>query len=136
MFDFLRRSGPQSPSAPIRRALELDGLILVRDAPPALSVVESRGRYSGRSVRYIRVFDSARTGERSLNIRTFGDLDAHRNLVLRAGHVEEDGSVVLDYRGPSPDAAIPVREPADRSSHSGDERFVFPGSFRADAARA
>ena len=136
MFDFLRRSGPQSPSAPIRRALELDGLIPVRDAPPALSVVGSRGRYSGRSVRYIRVFDPARTGERSLNVRTYGDLDAHPNLVLRAGHVEEDGSVVLDHRGPSPDAATPVRERADRSSHSGDERFVFPGSFRADAARA
>ena len=133
MFDFLRRSGPQSPSAPIRRALELDGLLPVRDAPPALSVVESRGRYSGRSVRYIRVFDPARTGERSLTVRTYGDLDAHRNLVLRAGHIEADGSIVLDHRVPARDAAIPVRERADRSAHRGDERFVFPETFRAVA---
>ena len=133
MFDFLRRSGPQIPSTLLRRALELDGLIPVRDAPPTLSVVASRGRYSGRSVRYIRVFDPARTNERSLNVRTYGDLDAHRTLVLRAGHVEEDGSIVLDYRGPAPDAAIPVRERADPSAHGGDARFVFPETFRAEA---
>jgi hypothetical protein len=136
MFDFLRRSSPQSPSTLLRRALERDGLIPVKDAPPTLSVVEARGRYSGRSVRYIRVFDSARTSERSLQIRSYGDLDAHRSLVLRAGRVEGDGSVVLDDRGPSPDAAIPVRERADRAAHRGDERFIFPGSFRADAAGA
>jgi len=133
MFDFLHRSGPQRPSAPVRRALELDGLIPVRDAPPTLSMIESRGRYAGRSVRYIRVFDPARTSERSLNIRTYGDLDAHRTLVLRAGRVEGDGAVILDDRGPAPDAAIPVRERADPSAHGGDARFVFPETFRAEA---
>jgi hypothetical protein len=108
-------------------------LISAIDAPPALSVVESRGRYAGRTVHYIRVFDPARTSERGLNIRTSGDISAHQNLVLRTGHVEDDGSVVIDDRGRSMAAAIPVRERADRTAHPGDERSVFPETFRAEA---
>jgi hypothetical protein len=103
------------------------------DAHPALSVVESRGPYAGRTVRYIRVFDPARTRERGLTIRSYRDLSAHPGLVLRTGHVDADGAVVIDYRGPSPDAAIPVRARADRAAHRGDERFVFPETFRAEA---
>jgi len=136
MFDFLRRSSPQHPSTALRHALEQDGLLPVRDAPPAFDVVEARGRYAGRTVRYFRAFDPARTGERGLTIRSYQDLSAHPGLLLRTGHVEEDGAVIIADRGPAMDAAIPVRERADRAAHTGDERFVFPGSFRADAARA
>jgi hypothetical protein len=136
MFDFLRRSSPRSPTGAIRHALVQDGLLSAMDAPPAFDVVEARGRYAGRTVRYFRAFDPARTGERGLTIRSYQDLGAHPGLLLRTGHVEADGSVIIDHRGPAMDAAIPVRERADRAAHTGDERFVFPGSFRADAARA
>ena len=54
----------------------------------ALSVVESRGRYAGREVRYFRVFDPARTSTRGLTIRSYQDLSAHPSLLLRTGHVE------------------------------------------------
>jgi hypothetical protein len=133
MFDFLRGPGPHSPSAAVRHALERDGLLPGKDAPPALGVVESRGRYAGPTVRHIRVFDPARTGERALTIRSYRDLGAHPGLVLRTGRVEEDGQVFIDYRGPLVAAAVPVRARADRAARSGDERFVFPERFRADA---
>ena len=136
MFDFLRRSSPQSPTTAIRHALKEDGLFSAGGESVALSVVELRGRYAGRTVRYFRVFDPARTGTGGPNIRSYQDLDAHPGLLLRTGHVEEDGSVIIDYRVPAMDAAIPVRERADRAAHPSDERFVFPGSFRADAAGA
>jgi hypothetical protein len=152
MFDFMRRSSPQSPTTAIRHALKDDGLFSAGGESVALSVVESRGRYAGRTVRYFRVFDPARTSTRGLNIRSYQDLSAHPSLLLRTGHVEADGSVIIDHRVPSLDAAIvpsldaaivpsldaaiPVRERADRSAHSDDERFVFPGKFREDAARA
>jgi hypothetical protein len=152
MFDFMRRSSPQSPTTAIRHALKEDGLFSAGGESVALSVVESRGRYAGRTVRYFRVFDPARTSTRGLNIRSYQDLSAHPSLLLRTGHVEADGSVIIDHRVPSLDEAIvpsldaaivpsldeaiPVRERADRSAHSDDERFVFPGKFREDAARA
>ncbi len=133
MFAFMRGSSPRSPSTAVRHALEQDGLLPAMDAPPALSVVESRGRYAGRRVRYIRVFDPARTSERGLNIRAYKDLSAYPKLVLRTGHVEEDGGVVINRPVRSVDAAIPVRAPADRAAHADDERFVFPETFRREA---
>ena len=132
MFDFLRRSSPQGPTGAIRHALEQDGLLSAMDAPPAFDVVEARGRYAGRTVRYFRAFDPARTGERGLTIRSYQDLSAHPGLLLRTGHVEADGSVIIDHRGPAIDAATPVRERADRAAHTGDERFLFPETFRAE----
>jgi len=54
MFDFMRRSSPQSPTTAIRHALKDDGLFSAGGESVALSVVESRGRYAGRTVRYFR----------------------------------------------------------------------------------
>ena len=133
MFDFLRRSRPQHPATALRRALERDGLLPAGAAPPAFDVVEARGRYAGRTVRYFRAFDPARAGALGLTIRSYQDLSAHPGLLLRTGHVEEDGAVIIAGRGPAMDAAIPVRERADRTAHPGDERFVFPETFRAEA---
>ena len=129
MFGFRHRSSQRSPSAAIGRALESDGLPPGIDRASELGMVESRGRYSGRKVTYFRVFDPARAAERELEVRAFGDLDTHRTLVLRTGHVEQDGTVVMTWRAPALDAATPVRELADRAAHGGDERFVFPERF-------
>jgi hypothetical protein len=130
MFGFMWRSGARVPSAAIGRALELEGLPPGIGAASSLGVVESRGRYAGRGVTYIRVFDPARAAERVLDVLAFKDLDDYRSLVLRTGHVEKDGTVVLSWRAPSTDAEIPVRERADRAMHTGDERFVFPNAPR------
>jgi hypothetical protein len=127
------RSGTRSPSAAIRDALERDGSLSGIGAASALSVVQSRGRYAGRKVTNIRVFDPARAAERVLTVHRFGDLDMHRNLVLRTGHIEQDGTVVLSWRAPSPDAETPVRERADRTMHAGNEKFIFPGRVGTSA---
>ena len=136
MFDFLRRSSPQSPTTAIRHALREDGLFSAGGESVAVSVVESRGRYAGRTVRFFRVFDPARTGTSGLNIRSYQDLNAHPSLLLRTGHVEEDGSVIIDHQASSLDAAVPVRERADRAAHASNERFISPETFRAEAAKA
>jgi hypothetical protein len=127
MFGSKRKSGVQSPSAAILSAMKKDGWPPGIETGSALGVVESRGSYSGRKVTYIRVFDPARTAERGLNVQAFADLDAHPNLVLRAGHVEKDGTVVITWRAPALDAETPIRELADRAAHGGNEKFVFPG---------
>jgi hypothetical protein len=130
MFGFMRRSDVQSPSAALRGALERDGLPPGIDAATALGVVEMGGTYSGRKVTYIRVFDPAGAAARGVDVRSYADLDAHPDLVLRAGHVEKDGTVIITWRAPSADAATPVRERADRAKHGDDEQFVFPGKDR------
>jgi hypothetical protein len=115
MFGFTRKSGVQSPSAAILGAMKRDGWPPGIETSSALGVVESRGSYAGRKVTYIRLFDPARAAERGLQVEAFGDLDAHPNLVLRAGHVEKDGTVVITWRAPSLDAGPASRERADRA---------------------
>jgi hypothetical protein len=129
MFGFKRKSGVRSPSAALRRALESDGLPAGTDAS-ALGVVESRDRYAGRTVTYFRVFDPARAAARSVDVRGYDDLEAHPDLVLRAGHIEQDGAIVIGWRAAAADAASPTRERADRGAHGDDERYVFTDKDR------
>ena len=98
MFGFLRKPGARSPSAPIRRASEADGLPLGVDRPSALAVVERRGRYDGPSVTFIRVFEPAWARSLGVNVRRFDDLGAHDVLVLKSRHIEGDGGVVITAR--------------------------------------
>jgi hypothetical protein len=128
MFGFPGRSGGRSPSAALLRALEADGLPPERVRALGLGVVEARGSYAGRAVTHIRVFDPVRAVESGLDVQTYGDLDAHGTLVLRTGHVERDGTVVLTWRAPAPDAATPLRARADRAGPGDGERIVFTGA--------
>src|SRR5205809_1000175 len=97
MFGFLRKSGMRSPSAAMLRALERDGL------PPGtvvstLGVVESRGTSSGRKVTYFRVFDPKQAAARAVDVSSkdsYENLNANLDLVLRAGFIEQDGTVVI-----------------------------------------
>jgi hypothetical protein len=132
MFDFLRRSGMRSPSAAIRRALEAEGLPPGTDVS-RLGVAERDGTFSGRKATFIRVFDPKPAVARAINVssqHTYEDLNEHLDLVLRAGFVERDGTVVIYSQPPRLDAPVPQRVPADRAAHPGDERFVFPGQGR------
>jgi hypothetical protein len=131
MFGFLRTSDPRSPSPAIRRVIEHTG-------PPAgishssmLRVVESRGRYSGRTVLFVRVFDPVRAAERAVTVQRFRDLDPHPSLVLWSGHVERDGMVAVTRRAPAPEIETPTRVHADRAAHADDARFVFHGQDSA-----
>ena len=130
MFDFLHflgKSGLRRPSVAIRRALEADGLPPGTDLS-SLGTVASRGNYSGREVTFFRLFDPKRAAGRAVDVFTdyaYQDLNAHLDLVLRAGFIEQDGTVVLFARTRAVDAP-PARARADRSAHPDDERLA-PG---------
>jgi hypothetical protein len=125
MFSLFRKSQSQQPTAAIAQAMTADGLPPGMD-PSTLSVVQQRGSYSGRKVSYFRVFDPVRAAERSVKIADFADLDAHPELVLGSGHVEQNGAVVLTRQDRTQSSGAFARSEADRANHSDDERFVFP----------
>jgi hypothetical protein len=95
MFGFLHRSGPSKTVVAIQRAIAGSGLPTELD-PAKLSVVESRGSYAGRTVTHFRVVDPRQTAGQSGKQLRYKDLDAREELVLRSGHVEADGTVVLN----------------------------------------
>ncbi len=127
MFSMFRKSQAHRPTAALVRALTSDGLPPGME-PATLSVLEHNGSYSGRKVTYFRVFDPLRIAERSIKVAEYGDLDAHPDLVIGAGHVEKDGTVVLTrtVRQQAPTATAFGRSEAVRADHNDDERFVFP----------
>jgi hypothetical protein len=79
MFNFLSRSSERR-SASIRQALVTAGLSAAAD-PARVTVVERKGNYSGRPVRYFRAFEPGR-----------------EELLLRSGFVEREGGVVVNAR--------------------------------------
>ena len=101
MFSFLHRNGPRNPSSAIRKALDKDGLPAGIHSASRLRVVESHGRLSDRKVTYIRLFDPVCAAERQVNVRRFSDLDAYPGLILKAGHIEPDGIIVITRRWPA-----------------------------------
>lgn len=115
MFGLLRRSGSRKLSKAIRRALERDGLPSWISHASMLRVVQSGGRVSDRKVTFIRVFDPVRAAERALDVRSFRDLDAQPGLILKAGHIEPDGIVVITRHAPPRDGEIPVPVRTDRA---------------------
>ena len=125
MFSVFKRSHLQQPTTGMARALVDQGLPPGMD-PVTLRVVQQPGSYAGRRVRYFRVFDPIRAAERAVQVRVFADLDAHAELVLGSGHVEQDGAVVLSRRERTPLSTTHLRREADRAAHGDDERFVFP----------
>ena len=114
MFGFLRTAAPLSPSAAICHVIERSGLPSWITSLSMLRVVESRGRYAGRAVTLIRIFDPARAAAREVAIRRFRDLDEQPSLVLWSGHVERDGVVVLARRSPGLDSRMPARSYPDQ----------------------
>lgn len=107
MFDFLRKSRVRTPSAAIRQALEVDGLPPGTDIS-ALRLINSSGTFAGRGVTYFRVFDPASVAAQSVDLLTrhaYKDLNGYPDLVLRAGFIEQDGSIVVYARPTGPDTA-------------------------------
>jgi hypothetical protein len=132
MFSFLRNSSPHQPSLALKHALTQQGL------PAGLSVntlrvLTARGSYAGRSVSYFRVFDEHGPAQGALSVRTFKDLDAHHELVVGSGHLEQDGAVYLTDIAPTTAMPTPTRERADRAAHPDDERLVF---WNAEVSRS
>jgi hypothetical protein len=124
MFGLFRRSAPRPLSDAIRQAIQRDGHTPATFDPAQLQMVESSGRYSDRKVTYFRVFDPTSTAQRQLDIRRYQDFDVFLGLVVRSGHVETDGTVVLTrpvvVRLPS----TAPRSQADRALHTDDAHIV------------
>jgi hypothetical protein len=112
MSNFFHRSQRRYPT--IRQALVQAGVSAAGD-PNRVTVLEKHGQYSGRRVNFFRAF-----------------APGHEDVLLAAGHVEQDGLVVINRRV-KPEGAAPTREPANRATHADDERLVF---WDADAARS
>ena len=74
-----------------------------------LRVVELKGRFSDRKVTHIRVFDPLRAEEHALAVRRFRDLDVYPDLVIRAGHIETNGSIFITRKEVGRDAEAPLR---------------------------
>jgi len=125
MFNWLRRRGTQHPGLALREALLKDGLPAGID-PATLGLLEEHGQYAGRRVTYVRVFAALRAADLGLQPRAFGDLDRHPELLVAAGHVEQNGTVVITRRPMESDAPLHARDKADRAAHADDERHVFP----------
>jgi hypothetical protein len=119
VFSFIRRPGARSPSTAIRRAIEADGLPLGVDRPSALAVVERRSRHARRPVTYIRIFEPAWAQALGVDVQLFDDLDAHPSLILKSGHVEWNGEVVITARASDSEAIPRTFLPDDRAERSG-----------------
>jgi len=87
-------------------------------------MVELRGRYSDRKVTYFRIFDPTSAAQRSMDIQRYQDFDVFPGLVLRSGHVEQDGVVVLTRPVITQPAATSSRAHADRTMHADDAHIV------------
>ncbi len=132
MFGFSSKSGAQTRSVAILRALESDGLPSATDAQ-RMGVAESRGNYAGRKVTYVRVFDPRQLAAHAIDASTshvYRDLDARPDLVLRAGFVEENGTVVMYTDQPASHSKVSSREAANRADHADVERFIAPDQVR------
>ena len=115
MFGFLNR--PQRPYPTIRQALVLSGLPEAAD-PTRVALFEKHGNYAGRRVNFFQAFEPG-----------------HQDLLLGSGHVEHEGVVVVDNQ-PTQEGAVPVREPANRATHTDDERLVFWDAGQARRSEA
>jgi hypothetical protein len=124
MFGLFRRSAPRPLSDAIRVAIEKDIATAPVTDPSQLRMVESVGRYSDRKVTYFRVFVPVLAAQQSLDVRGFKDLDQHQGLIVRSGHVERDGVVVLTRPVAVRAADRPNREHADRAMHADDAHIV------------
>ena len=135
MFGFKRKSAVQPPSAAICRAIAASGLPPGCGDPSAIfRVVEVQERYSGRKVTQVRIFDPAEAEARRVTVGAYGDLDAHPDLILWTGRVEQDGTVNLTRRAAAPTAA-PTRQAADRATHGDVDHLLDQSAGRAEHER-
>ena len=136
MFGFKRKASVRQPSAALCRAIVASGL------PPGCSdpastfrVVERDEKYSGRKVTQVRIFDPSKADALGIAIGAYGDLDAHPDLVLWSGRVEQDGTVNLTRQAAAAPTAAPTRQAADRTAHEDVDHLLDQSVGRAEHQR-
>jgi hypothetical protein len=98
-------------------------------------VVERKERYSGRKVTQVRIFDPSQAEARGVAVRAYDDLDAHPDLVLWTGRVEQDGTVNITRQASVAATVVPTRQAADRAAHADVEHLLDQSVGRAEHAR-
>ncbi len=135
MFGFKRKSAVQRPPAAICRAIMASGLPLGCDDPAAYRVAEVQERYSGRKVTQVRIFDPAKAEARGVAVGAYGDLDAHPDLVLWTGRVEQDGTVNITRQASTAPTAAPTRQAANVATHGDVAHLLDQSVGRAEHER-
>ena len=136
MFGFKRKSAVRPPSAEICRALKASGLPAgYEDPATAFRVVELSGKYSGRKVTQVRIFDPAAADALGVTVGAYGDLDAHPQLVLWAGRVEQDGTVNLTRQAAPPVPSTMTRQAADLTTHDDVKHLLNQSVGRSEHER-
>jgi hypothetical protein len=136
MFGFKRKPAVRQPSAALCRALAASGLPPGCDDPAAaFRVVERQEKYSGRKVTQVRIFDPSQAEARGVAVGAYGDLDAHPDLVLWTGRVEQDGTVTITRQGVAAQTAAPTRQAADRAAHGDVAHLLDQSLGRAEHER-
>ncbi len=136
MFGFKRKPAVRQPSAAICRAIAATGLPPgYNDPAAAFRVVEQQEKYSGRKVTQVRIFDPAMADARRVAVGAYGDLDAHPDLVLWTGRVEQDGTVTVTRQGVAAQTAAPTRQAADRAAHGDVAHLLDQSAGRAEHER-
>jgi hypothetical protein len=82
------------PVSPRLRSLLVDKRGVTEEGSTTLRMIEQRGQYAGRSVTFFRVFNPETAARANVVPRHYRDLSD--DLVLHAGHIEGDGSIVLN----------------------------------------
>lgn len=124
MFGLFRRRAPRPLSEALHRAIEKDGGTSAISDSSQLRMIESTGRYSDRKVTYFRIFVPVLAAQQSLDVRKFNDLDQHQDLIVRSGHLETDGTIVLTRPVVVRPAERLSRAQADRTMHLDDAHIV------------
>ena len=135
MFGFKRKPAVRQPSAALCRAITSSGLPPGCDDPAAFRVVERHEKYSGRKVTQVRIFDPSTATARGVAVGAYGDLDAHPDLVLWTGRVEQDGTVNLTRQAAPPVAGATTRQAADRAAHGDVDHLLDQAVGRAEHER-
>ena len=136
MFGFKRKPAVRQPSAALSRAIVASGLPPgCNDPVTTFRVVERQEKYSGRKVTQVRIFDPAKAGARGVAVGAYDNLDAHPDLVLWTGRVEQDGTVTITRQGVAAQTAAPTRQAADRAAHGDVAHLLDQSTGRAEHER-
>lgn len=100
-WQFWQSPKPKSVPEEIRNALVSQFRMRPQDIEP-LRILRKSGKFAGRSVRYVQIFDPGSIKNGASRSLKFAQLDVggeFRNALLFGGHVEKDGAVYLsDHR--------------------------------------
>ncbi len=98
-------------------------------------VVERQEKYSGRKVTQVRIFDPSQAEARGVAVGTYDDLDAHPDLVLWTGRMEQDGTVNITRQAATSSTAVPTRQAADRAAHTDVDHLLDQSVGRGEHER-